>query len=32
MKKYTATKPEYGGDESSEALFDAIFGNSINDK
>jgi hypothetical protein len=28
MKKYTVTKPEYDSDEDSEALFDAIFGNS----
>lgn len=27
IKKYTVTKPEYADDESSEALFDAIFGN-----
>lgn len=27
MKKYTVEKPEYDGDENSEALFDAIFGN-----
>lgn len=26
MKKYTVDKPEYADDESSEALFDAIFG------
>lgn len=26
MKKYTVEKPEYHGDENSEALFDAIFG------
>lgn len=29
MKQYTVEKPEYEGDEDSEALFDAIFGNSI---
>ncbi len=28
IKKYTVQKPEYDGDEDSEALFDAIFGNS----
>ena len=28
MKKYTVEKPEYDNDENSEALFDAIFGNS----
>ena len=27
IKKYTVAKPEYDDDESSEALFDAIFGN-----
>lgn len=27
MKKYTVEKPEYDSDENSEALFDAIFGN-----
>ncbi len=27
MKKYTVEKPEYNSDENSEALFDAIFGN-----
>ena len=27
MKKYTVEKPEYDNDENSEALFDAIFGN-----
>ena len=27
MKKYTVDKPEYDNDENSEALFDAIFGN-----
>ena len=26
MDKYTVKRPEYDGDESSEALFDAIFG------
>ena len=29
MKQYTVEKPEYEGDEDSEALFDAIFGNSM---
>ena len=29
MKKYTVEKPEYENDEDSEALFDAIFGSSI---
>ena len=29
MKKYTVEKPEYEGDEDSEALFDAIFGSSL---
>lgn len=29
MKKYTVEKPEYESDEDSEALFDAIFGNSL---
>lgn len=29
MKKYTVEKPEYENDEDSEALFDAIFGNSL---
>lgn len=28
MEKYTVKKPEYDDDENSEALFDAIFGNS----
>ena len=34
MKKYTVDKPEYSDEESSEVLFDAIFGNqsSENDK
>lgn len=27
MKKFTVEKPEYDGDENSEILFDAIFGN-----
>ena len=31
MKKYTVEKPEYDGDENSEALFDAIFGGDLND-
>lgn len=30
MKKYTVEKPEYKDEEDSEALFDAIFGNSAN--
>ncbi len=31
MKKYTVKKPEYGDDDDDiEALFDAVFGNSIN--
>lgn len=30
IKKYTVEKPEYKNDEDSEALFDAIFGNSTN--
>lgn len=29
MKQYTVEKPEYEGDEDSEALFDAIFGGSM---
>lgn len=29
MKKYTVEKPEYESDEDSEALFDAIFGSSL---
>lgn len=29
MKKYTVEKPEYENDEDSEALFDAIFGSSM---
>ena len=32
IKKYTVEKPEYDGDEDNEALFDAIFGNSTEDK
>lgn len=31
MKKYTVEKPEYNGDENSEVLFDAIFGNQTSD-
>lgn len=31
MKKYTVDKPEYNGDENSEVLFDAIFGNQSSD-
>lgn len=31
MEKYTVKKPEYSDDEDGEALFDAIFGNSINE-
>lgn len=31
MKKYTVSRPEYDDDEDGEALFDAIFGNSMND-
>ena len=31
IKKYTVSKPEYDDDESSEALFDAIFGNQDTD-
>ena len=31
MKQYTVEKPEYDGDEDSEALFDAIFGGSMSD-
>lgn len=31
MKKYTVEKPEYDGDESSDALFDAIFGGGLDD-
>ena len=31
MKKYTVEKPEYDNDENSEALFDAIFGNTSSD-
>ena len=27
MKKYTVKKPEYDGDDNSEVIFDAIFGN-----
>lgn len=29
MKKYTVDKPEYDSDESNEALFDAVFGDSL---
>ena len=29
MKQYTVEKPEYEGDEDSEALFDAIFGGAM---
>lgn len=29
MKQYTVEKPEYEGDEDSEALFDAIFGSAM---
>ena len=32
MKKYTVEKPEYDGDENSEALFDAIFGGDLNNE
>ena len=32
MKKYTVEKPEYNGDENSEALFDAIFGGDLNNE
>lgn len=32
MKKYTVEKPEYDGDENSEALFDAIFGGDLKDE
>lgn len=31
MAKYTVEKPEYDGDEDNEALFDAIFGGTIED-
>lgn len=31
MEKYTVKRPEYSDDEDGEALFDAIFGNSMND-
>ena len=31
MKKYTVEKPEYDDDEDNEALFDAIFGSTIED-
>ena len=31
MAKYTVKKPEYNDDEDGEALFDAIFGKSINE-
>ena len=27
IKKYTVNKPEYDSDDSSEVIFDAIFGN-----
>lgn len=30
MEKYTVKKPEYSGEEDSDALFDAIFGNQDN--
>ena len=29
MKRYTVNKPEYEGEEDNEVLFDAIFGNQI---
>ena len=32
MKKYTVKRPEYNDDEDSEALFDAIFGNAMNEE
>lgn len=32
MKKFTVEKPEYDGDENSEALFDAIFGGDLNNE
>lgn len=32
MKKYTVEKPEYDGDENSDALFDAIFGGDLSDE
>ncbi len=32
MKKYTVQKPEYDDDENSEALFDAVFGNAMNEE
>lgn len=32
MKQYTIEKPEYDGDENSEALFDAIFGGDLNNE
>ena len=31
MKKYTVEKPEYDDDEDNEALFDAIFGGTVDD-
>lgn len=31
MKRYTVEKPEYESDEGTEALFDAIFGNAMDD-
>lgn len=32
MKKYTVEKPEYDGDENSDALFDAIFGGDLSNE
>lgn len=32
MRKYTVEKPEYDGDENSDALFDAIFGGDLCDE
>ncbi len=32
MKKYTVEKPEYDGDDDSEALFDAVFGGDLKDE
>lgn len=32
MKQYSVERPEYDGDESSEALFDAIFGGDLSDE
>jgi hypothetical protein len=32
MKKYTVEKPEYDNDESSDALFDAIFGGDLSNE